>query len=90
LCDEVPACLYSRIISFSGTSLIDPINNLDGGMGAHLSRLLFAARMAHSYSSDAVAAACLMGRVSRGPARADVPLSLPLCCCMPALPTPQQ
>jgi hypothetical protein len=33
LCDEVPTCLYSRIETFSGTSLIDSINSLDQGKG---------------------------------------------------------
>lgn len=35
LCDEVPTCLYSRLVSFAGTSLIDLINSLDKGNGGY-------------------------------------------------------
>lgn len=36
LCDEVPQCLYDRIQSFGGTSLIDVVNNQDKDKGGCL------------------------------------------------------
>ena len=35
LCDEVPDCLYDRLVSFDGTSLIDPVGNRDQGLGGY-------------------------------------------------------
>jgi len=35
LCDEVPPCLRDRILSFEGTSLIDTVDDADGGEGGY-------------------------------------------------------
>lgn len=35
ICDEVPGCLYDRIVTFEGTSLVDPVSDDDGGMGGY-------------------------------------------------------
>lgn len=35
LCDEVPSCLYERIVAFEGTSLIDTIASRDNGQGGY-------------------------------------------------------
>lgn len=35
MCDEVPSCLVERLVSFEGTSLVDPFGDLDGGMGGY-------------------------------------------------------
>jgi class 3 adenylate cyclase len=35
LCDELAACLYDRIASFEGTSIIDPVGDMDQGQGGY-------------------------------------------------------
>lgn len=35
LCDELPSCMYDRIYSFEGTSLIDPVGDRDRNMGGY-------------------------------------------------------
>lgn len=35
ICDEVPGCLMERLVSFKGTSLVDPVSDDDGGMGGY-------------------------------------------------------